>query len=175
MRRVANLLAAARDRGGIGPGVEQRHQHRRQLRPPEIIAVEPCHVLSARGGQARIHRRADAGVRPAQQTQARIGNRGYARHTVVSRTIVDNQQLEIVHRLRQDAVDRCMDEAGPIVHGYDHRNPRQTVCRFVHPVFTRPPFGAPLSTLERRWRDDVPHRRDRSNRTSRLRTRSKIS
>ena len=110
-----------------------------QARVVEVVRIEEEQIGAGRPLHAVVARRSGMGV-------ATVGHNRYARvaggvagkdsRRLVGRRVVDDDELEIAHRLAQDAIQARTHPCGPVVHGHDYRHKRHTASTHHAPQRT---------------------------------------
>jgi hypothetical protein len=100
--------------------IEMRDLALEALRIGVVVAIERGDELAACAVEPAVARRRDSRPRRlADEPHARIGLAPDDRRRLVGRPVVDDDQLEITEALRENAVDRGLQVAGPVVRGDD--------------------------------------------------------
>ena len=88
-----------------------------------VVRVEGAQILAARvrdqevpcRGQPAVGRAEHRGLRPVEGVE-------HADRRGIGRTVVDDENLEVLIRLREDALDCLADVGAQVVTGDDHRD-----------------------------------------------------
>jgi hypothetical protein len=90
----------------------------------QVIGIEPRDVLSLRQGGAVIERRDESAMLLPHEPDAGITETGHQIRRAITRTIVNNHNLEVFIHLREQTADRRFDRAGRIVDRHYNRDER---------------------------------------------------
>jgi hypothetical protein len=108
----------------VGVGPHERDLLLEAVGDADVVGVHPRDELAAGEPEALVERLGEAGVRAADQADAVVdgGVLVEDRGRAVRRTVVDQDQLEVAERLREDAVERLREVALGIEDRHDHRD-----------------------------------------------------
>ena len=94
------------------------HLQTQAIRLGDVVSVESSHVFATSAFEAPVERGGEAGLLLVPQDhETPVVDGGEYRRRVVRRCVVDHEQLEIVERLGQHAVDCFRQEARVVVDG----------------------------------------------------------
>jgi hypothetical protein len=119
------------DEHDVRVGVEHRNFARELLGKPRIVRVEERDVLAARFADRSVPRAGAPAVVLVEVAQP-VSVRGQSFLGVVGRAVVDDEQLDVRIRLREDALHRFADVGRAVVRrdrGRDARHRQRRVAR----------------------------------------------
>jgi len=131
VRPAVPPLCRGVDQPRLGVRVERRDLHLELVRQPDVIRVEERDQLTARGGDCEVARRAVPAVLTAwvreqpDTTGVRAGEPPRGVGAGVRRAVVDEQQLPVLVRLRDHALDRLGEVRLAVLEGDDDGDARR--------------------------------------------------
>jgi hypothetical protein len=92
----------------------------------DVVGILASDVGASGGSEASVEGCGQSAIRLIDADYSRIGERLNDRGRVVSRAIIDYDELKVAEALFQDAPDRISEELRIVVHAHHDRNERGT-------------------------------------------------